>query len=302
MPTIKLTKREVERLPAPHPSGKQVLYWDAELKGFGMLSSGKTSAKTYIAQRKLPDGRTRRVTVGAVGELELDRARRLAGDLLLDLRHGKDPKAHRRSAAAWTLRRALDEYLAARKDLREKSRHGYRDAIERHLAPWLEMPISSITSDMVEARHREIQAGVERRRTQAAKKENRSAQPAHWGSAPGASTANGTMRAFRAIWNFVAERQPELPANPVRRLKRQWYAEPRRERLVKSDELPAFYQAVDALPSRTARDYLLLLLFTGLRREEAAALPWSEIDFTERVIRLPAKRNKGGRRLDLTIA
>src|SRR4051794_32749577 len=103
MPTLKLTKREIERLPAPHPSGKQMLVWDAELKGFGVLLSGTTNAKTYIAQRKLPDGRTRRVTVGALGELELDRARRLAGDLLLDLRNGKDPKAQRRSAAAWTL-------------------------------------------------------------------------------------------------------------------------------------------------------------------------------------------------------
>jgi integrase len=56
---------------------------------------------------------------------------------------------------------------------------------------------------------------------------------------------------------------------------------------------------VDALGSRASRDYLLLLLFTGLRRNEAAAPRWEEVDFASRVIRLPAVRTKAGRKLDL---
>jgi len=68
---------------------------------------------------------------------------------------------------------------------------------------------------------------------------------------------------------------------------------------VHSDDLSAFYKAIQELTSRTHRDYLLTLLFTGLRRREAAELQWPEVDFTERVIRLPAKRTKAGRRLDL---
>jgi hypothetical protein len=43
MATIKLTKRSVEALKVPDPSGKQQLYWDAELKGFGVLVSGVSS-------------------------------------------------------------------------------------------------------------------------------------------------------------------------------------------------------------------------------------------------------------------
>ena len=54
-----------------------------------------------------------------------------------------------------------------------------------------------------------------------------------------------------------------------------------------------------ALPNPVARDYLLLLLFTGLRRTEAATLRWGDVDFVERVIRLPAARTKAGRKLDL---
>src|SRR5580704_5738571 len=63
MPTIKLTKRAISALPAPDPSGKQVLVWDADLKGFGVLVSGKTKAKTFVVQRKLAGGLTRRMTV-----------------------------------------------------------------------------------------------------------------------------------------------------------------------------------------------------------------------------------------------
>ena len=41
MPSLKLNKRSVERIAAPDPSGNQVLHWDTELKGFGLLASGK---------------------------------------------------------------------------------------------------------------------------------------------------------------------------------------------------------------------------------------------------------------------
>jgi len=296
MPTLKLTKRAIEKLPSPDPSGKQTLYWDEDLKGFGVLVSGTTAAKAYVVQHKLPSGQTRRVTVGPVNVLDLDgddgakaRAKRVIGEFY----GGKDPKAARREAArrTKTLRAALDDYLAARKDLAETSRVGYRGSIERFLPAWLDLPLRDITGDMVEDRHRAIK-----------RETDRGAGQAGTIKITGEASANATFRAFRAIWNFAAERDPDLPANPVRRLRRQWYAVARRERLVRSDELPSFYAAVDGLPSRTHRDYLLLLLFTGLRRGEAGALRWDEIDSAERVIRLAAKRTKSGRKLDLPMS
>ena len=88
MPTVKLTKGAVEKIPAPDPSGKQVICWDAELRGFGVLASGTTTAKSYIVQRRLPDGRTRRLTVGAVGEFQkVEDARRILDTLPLSQEH-----------------------------------------------------------------------------------------------------------------------------------------------------------------------------------------------------------------------
>jgi integrase len=47
------------------------------------------------------------------------------------------------------------------------------------------------------------------------------------------------------------------------------------------------------------RDYVLLLLFTGMRRREAAALRWSEIDFARQAITLPVARTKTRKALEI---
>jgi integrase len=278
---MKLTRRTVAAIKAPDPSGRQVIHWDADLKGFGLLASGVTDAKTYVIQRRLPDGRTRRVTVGAVGEFaRVEDARRRAGELLLGLREGKDPKAERRRAAARdrTLGDWLDLYLRANKDLRPRSIEEYRGAARR-IDAWLGRPLRELTTEVVEDKHAEI------------------------GRRSGPAAANATMRTLRAVWNFALDRDGTLPANPVRVLKRKgWFPTPPRTRSVRADELPAFYKAVDALPNRIAGDYLKLLLFTGLRRREASALRWDEVDFGLRVIRLPRERAKGGRKLDLPMS
>lgn len=271
---LKLTGRAVERLAAPDPSGKQRLHWDTELKGFGVLVSGTTAARTYIVQRDLPGGRTRRVTIAPVNVIDLATARERAKAVLADFYQNRDPKAGRRGEA--TLRSALEDYLRARADLRPGSVRAYRDSVEHHLSAWLDRPLRDITREMVEAKLQKIAKDV------------------------GNATANFAMRVLRVLFNFAADRTP-LPPNPVR-LRKQWMPVEPRTRMVSADDLPKFYQAVCKLPSPVARDYILLCLFTGFRRREAAALRWSEIDFKSRVIRLPATRAKSGKKLDLPMS
>jgi integrase len=272
MPRLRLTERVIARIEAPQPSGKQAIFWDQELKGFGVLASGVSNAKTYIVQRTLPNGISRRVTVAAINETSLTMAREQAAELLLDMRRGNDPKAGRRGAV--TLKQTLDAYLEARKDLRPRSVEFYSTAIERHLPDWLDLPLRDLTPEMIERRHHDI----------------------------GGSAANSTMRTMRVLWNFALDRTPDLPANPIRRLRKQWFPAPRRTRMVRSEQLPEFYRAVAALPNAVARDYLLLLLFTGLRRREAASLSWHDVDLPTRIIRVPAVRAKSGIALDLPMS
>jgi integrase len=322
MPRIKLTEKAIERLPTG--TGKQTLFWDdgpRAIRGFGVLCSGKTQTKTYVVQRDMPNGRTRRVTIAGVNELSLDAARKHAADVAVELRRGIDPK---RKIVKSTLRQVLDAYRAARSDLRPRSLEHYA-SIERHLGSWFDVPMHEISRDMVETRHREIAAEIEgkyrtaaeamermhmQRAAKAEQKGDYTAAAEHRSRAKraeertppvGHASANGAMRALRLLWNFAAERNADLPTNPVR-LGRQWFSVARRERLVRADDLPAFYAAVAALPNAVQRDYLLLLLFTGLRRREAAGLRWDDVDLRGRVIRIPAVRNKARRKFDLPMS
>ena len=85
------------------------------------------------------------------------------------------------------------------------------------------------------------------------------------------------------------------------RLKRGMFPVPRRETRVTSEQLPEFYGAVLELDN-PSRDYILLLLFTGLRCTETRSLRWADIDFAEQLIRLPASATKANRKLDLPLS
>jgi integrase len=278
---LKLTTRVIDKLHAPDPSGKQQLYWDTELIGFAVCVSGTTNSRNFVCQRDI-NGHSRRVTIGACNVLSLTQARRRAQGVLADFYQGKDPKA---PANGLTLRAALANYLTANRRLRPKSIEDYQRNVSLYLTAWLDKPLAQITPAMVIEKHAKIAATVKAK-----------------GRYDGSATANGAMRTLRTVWNYAAESDTGLPANPVRSMRRSWYPVPRRERHVKADELRGFLRAIRALPNPIHADYLELLLLTGLRRQEAAALEWSDVDMGARVIRIPAVRAKSGKRLDLPMS
>jgi integrase len=217
----------------------------------------------------------------------------------------------------------MDEYLA-RQDLRPRSRDSYRAAIEAHLAGWLDRPLSKIDRTMIEARHADIAKEIEDRhlakdKLHAEQWETRAkaAEARNWFDAAanyraraaaalsrktnGFATANGAMRALRALWNYAADRHPEIGTNPVK-LRRQWHPVAPRERHLPEDDMAKFYKAAMALESPVGRDYILLLLCTGLRRREAAGLKWADVDLSAKVIRIPAAMTKAKRKLDLPMS
>src|ERR1700677_3448872 len=114
---IRFTEKVIERLPAPHPSGKQQLYWDEKLPSFGVLVSGITKTKSYVAQGKV-NGKTVRKTVGRTDILTLDQARDKAKGILSDIYSNKHPDAAARARARekTTLQEALNTYVEERAD------------------------------------------------------------------------------------------------------------------------------------------------------------------------------------------
>lgn len=108
----------------------------------------------------------------------------------------------------------------------------------------------------------------------------------------GPVTANNIFRHFRSVYNFTSAAHGELPPNPVAILTqaRAWNPERRRRSVVPAHGLPKWWQAVHQ-EEGYVRDFLLIALFTGMRRSEIARLRWEFIDLEGRILTVPTTKN-----------
>lgn len=275
MPRIKLTNSTIDRLSIPL-SGR-CTYFDTELRGFG-LRLGATG-KTYIVQRDV-NGTSRTLTIGQHGVFTPIQARKKAIELLNLLAQGRDPIAEKRRSQSQrtTLQTAFDSYLEVR-TLSDNTAAAYKRVMQTSLRDWCHKPLLEITREMVSKRYATL------RRTK------------------GNAHANTTMRTLRAVMNFAAGQYEELNlVNPVMVLSqtRAWVKESRRTTIIKKPQLAKWYAGVMQLPSQIGRDYLRLVLFTGLRRREAARLLWKNVDFDDKTF--TAIRTKNGQDLTLPMS
>ncbi|MBT7942618.1 MAG: tyrosine-type recombinase/integrase, partial [Alphaproteobacteria bacterium] len=252
----------------PRPEMGQQLYTDTLLTGFGVLVGAKS--KTYVAQRDVA-GRTIRVTIGRHGVFAAERARKEAQQLIARMAAGEDPNQTKREAASRsiTLRQALEAY---EQTLRNKNRsvrtiEGYRLSIERYLKNWLDKPLADIDRSTVRKRHQMI-------------------------GKKGKYAANATMRAFRAVWNRAMKEHEELPICPTVNV--DWFEEKPRKAAVPTFELRHLHDRIMAMPNEIRRDYILFVLFTGMRRQAVATMRWEDVDLDAAMVHVP--RPKGGER------
>ena len=84
--TLRLTTRSVTALPV---TGKDAVYWDRALAGFGVRvqTSGR---KAYVVQSRGPAG-LRRVTLGPFAGIAIDERRREAAAVIDRIKRGEDP-------------------------------------------------------------------------------------------------------------------------------------------------------------------------------------------------------------------
>ena len=127
------------------------------------------------------------------------------------------------------------------------------------------------------------------------------------GDNAGHAQANIVMRFLRSLLNFAAGQYDDgeghklIRENPVSRLSetKQWFTVKRRKTIIKKHELPGWYAAVMKMSNYTIRDYLLILLFTGLRREEGLRLKWSDIDMKDKTFIVSDTKNNNSLQLPI---
>ncbi len=265
MPSVKLTQRFVDGL---GPSEKLTLYFDQGIKGFGVYTT--KNAKTYFVQARV-NGKEVKRTLGKAALIKLDDARKEGKDILVQLSKGIDPVEEKKQAEnlSKTLKDTFKSYKESRK-LKPRTIKCYDDLLNGYVSEWLEQPISNITKEMIVAKHRDV------------------------GEKHGENAANNLMRTVRSLYNFAYIMADEkIPPNPVLRLSqaRQWYKTDRRRTLIKPHELKHWYDAVMMIENLVIRDYLLLTIFTGIRKMEGLTLTWTAVDMNDKSFTITDTKN-----------
>lgn len=269
---MKLTKTTIDQLESPEKGYR--IYWDSALPGFGVRVTA-AGAKSFILQKRIGTKETR-MTIGRYGPLTLEQARAQAKGLLGQIATGGDPVADkaRQKIAATTLQKALDDYLETRKTLKDSTRKDYAHSLTWGSKDWLRKSITAITPDMVLKRHAKL---GERSKAQ----------------------ANLWARYLRAVMNYAANRYTDnegravLVDNPVRIIgkTRAWFEVKRRTGWIQPHELRPWWEAVQGLANDAARDYLVTLLLTGMRKEEGLGLRWADVDLKAKTLTLRDTKN-----------
>lgn len=285
---MKLTKTVIDKLPIPIAASSrqtaQKRYYDEAMKGFGVrVTSGGT--KAFFVE-KLVGKKLCRITIGRYPTLTAEMARRKAQGLLGQIAMGIDPLAEKRAsqAQAVTLKEVYEDYKKARKNLKPNTLYNYERVLNGPFNSWKNKPLLSITKDKISKHHEQI------------------------GRYHGEAFANLAMRVLRALFNFAsgqyedAQGKSLILENPVKRLSqsRAWYRIERRQTYIKSHELSPWYQSVKKLENTTLKDYLIVLLFTGLRRQEAATLKWEQIDLQNKTLTVIDTKNHDTHTLPLS--
>lgn len=274
MSTFRFTKRSIDAL--SHPKTGQALHRDELLRGLGVRIGAKS--KVYFVEGQV-NGRTRRITLGRTNVISVDEARKRAMAVLSQMAAGIDPTAEKRRIAqdSKTVEQAFSHFFQVRSNLADSTRDSYQRTGSLYLKDWRRTPLCSITRQMVLKRHQRIA------------KEH------------GQVTANNVMRHFRSVYNVMAASHDEFPPNPVNILTqaRAWFPERRRRGAVSANDLDPWWTAVMEEPDYS-RDFLLIALFTGMRRNEIASLRWDHINLEERALHIP--KTKNGDPLDLPLA
>ena len=147
MPTRKINQTLVGSEPAPER--EQAIYWDRELKGFGLRLT--PTARSFLVERRI-QGKTRRHTIGRWPAITVKQARDKAAQLIQRMiLDGETPKDLERRSV--TLQEAYKGYLEMRK-LAPSTVKGYDEVMRLCFSDWQGQAVAKITRNMVIERFR----------------------------------------------------------------------------------------------------------------------------------------------------
>ena len=264
----------------------------------------------WVVSARVKGGSPTKVTLGYCSNLSVKEARVIAKRHLADMAQGINPntKLKMDQIKGFTLREAIDQYMAEKGNtLKPNTVKSYNSTLKNNFNKWMNRAIASITPQECVSRYTQIKDEVAKRSTQKIKANDR-----------GLAEANKAMRTLSVIMGYYADDfLPDnvtriLPnGNPVRvlankKVKKQLKPrtnslsfEQRRELLDFLTD-PAHYYNPDMTPkqehSRTSvkrehAHWIMILLCTGLRRDEPLKMRWQDVDFEHKTFTVTDTKN-----------
>ncbi len=267
MATGKIIKSAVEAMP---PSDIVSFLWDTELKGFAVKRT-PAGSKVFILEYKLGGraGKTQRITIGKYGPITPDQARTVARRHLSDIAEGIDPAAAKAKAKRDRVELAFSRYAARYLaiDAPKRSYTFVESILRVHVIPVLkDTPLPAITKA-------DIRSLIDNLPDEQI------------------SLRRNVFAVVSALFSTAANKD-HIPVSPTLGMKPPPKAESR-DRVLSDSELILAWLAAGGMGYPFGTLYRLLIA-TGQRREEVAALDWSELDAASATWTLPAARAKNG--------
>ena len=296
---VRLTAGRVDAFTCP--AGKtQAFLWDTEAPALALRVT-PTGRKTYVFESRL-NGATLRLSIGTAADWPLEKARGEAQRLKVLVDSGQDPRELERqqqadkaaaktaaTAKALTVGEVWPLYLATGKPKRrdswkpryradleamaapggEKKKRGQGVTRPGPLYPLLALPLAGVNEDTLKSWYdREAEAGKHQ-------------------AARALMMFRGFLRwcATRPEYRSLIDRDAGKAAAIVENLP----SNTRRTDALEAAQVPGWWAGVEQLSNRTASVYLRVLLLTGARREELAALTWENVDFQWRKLTIADK-------------
>lgn len=261
------TERALENLSIP--TDKQAVYYDSGSRDGLCVIVTYGGAKTYYAYMKF-NGSPKRIKIGRVGQIKLIKAREVAHTLKEQATLGQDPSAKRKEDLKdITLRQFYETvYKPEHSDIyKRESSVGNDDSIFEHrLADFHNRKMLSIKPEEIEKLH------------QKTKKE----------LSP--YTANRMLSLIKHMYSIAIKqghiKSRENPAEFVRK-----FPEQSRDRFLQSDEIKRFFEALENEDNQVFKNYVLLSLFTGQRRNSVLSMRWDNVDLKNGLIYIPDTKN-----------
>lgn len=275
MPVVQLTPKFITTLQCE--PGKSRTEWCDDQKGVrGLYIESRRTAPgvgTYYLRYKDEGGTTRHLRLGTTNDISLAQARKLAADKKAEIRQGANPSLARKAekqtpslAQFWT------EQYAPYCKVRKRSWHTDQLRFNQRLFPTFgDIRLDRITTKQLIDFHSEL-------------REVHKLAPA---------TCDHFIKLIRHVFN-MAIKWGVVDKNPATKMSL-FNADNKVENVMDEAQLQRLLLVLATHPNRPACRIAMFLLSTGCRLNEALQAEWRQIDWTQKVWRIPALNSKSKR-------